>query len=79
MTYVTIDSGISYLSTDSLTSLKKDLELSEVFNIEDTDFSNEFNQFTVTIEMSTLCNLKCTYCYQNGSEKRKEIEVFIKV
>lgn len=24
--------------------------------------------------MSTLCNLKCTYCYQNGSEKLKEIE-----
>jgi len=48
LTYETIDSGISYLPTDSLTSLIKDLELSEVFNIEEIDFINELNQFTVT-------------------------------
>jgi|LGOV01.1.fsa_nt_gb uncharacterized protein len=73
LSYEVLDIDYPNVSEDKIASLLNDLERSEIFNLENIQLNNDYDTFSVTIEMSTLCNLKCTYCYQNGYEKRSEI------
>ena len=41
---------------------------------ENVSLYKEYDNFLVTIELSTLCNLACLYCYQDKIYVREEIE-----
>ncbi|MFH2116665.1 MAG: radical SAM protein [Bacillota bacterium] len=45
----------------------------KILEYEGISIQKKFDSFLVTIEMSTLCNLQCLYCYQDKEVVRKEI------
>lgn len=76
--------SIFLLSNDELTNLGKnstnvsnellsDIENSAILKLNPINKYNQQNSFLVTIELSTNCNLRCTYCYQKSEQKRLEI------
>ena len=58
--------------SEEFTNLKKCKMLIEVE--EPLPCSPPCKTFQITIEMSSLCNLHCTYCYENDKGTRKEID-----
>lgn len=46
---------------------------SQILDFEEIVLHNQDDNFLVTIELSTICNLKCPYCYQRSFIPRKEI------
>lgn len=71
--YDTIMGLISGVPEQYSSDLCKDVEESGIFSFNKIELKKNNDNFTMTIEMSTMCNLKCTYCYQNGKEQRGEI------
>lgn len=53
--------------------LYNDIMESEIAIIEEIVLDTECDIFLLTIELSTLCNFKCRYCYQNAFEQRNNI------
>jgi len=47
----------------------------EVYEVLKFQYFEETNGMKLSIEVNTICNLSCQYCYQNGWELRKEISV----
>lgn len=61
------------ISDEEYNNLKKCGMLVEGDEVVRNFSSAEFDKFQVTIEMSSLCNLNCLYCYENDKGTREEI------
>jgi sulfatase maturation enzyme AslB (radical SAM superfamily) len=46
------------------------IEESEIFNFKKVSLGKNIKSVYFTIEMSTICNLECTYCYQSNARNR---------
>jgi hypothetical protein len=51
----------------------KELSESRVLEVEEASITSCDDNFLITIELSTACNLSCVYCYQEKNVVRKEI------
>ncbi|WIV13366.1 radical SAM protein [Proteiniborus sp. MB09-C3] len=71
-------SDMKIISDNEVSSLNCDLylNLKECDMLNDTEIvlNTETDFFSIGIEMSTICNLKCKYCYQSNERSRTEIE-----
>lgn len=74
---VVIPNDISKLSSSDLSSMDEMgfFDTDEEANIKAVDFltNTHIDMFSVILEMTANCNFKCSYCYQNEWDKRKEI------